>query len=379
MKPLLLIVEQICGAPSGEQRVSIELANLWSQLGHKVSIMSFDAVGSHAPSQLNPAISFEGLAPKNSLIRTHDEMRPSFLREVFRNSLRIIRLRRLFRDHDCDSLLILAFGTYRGLLCSIALMGAKSNLVICEHTNPNSIGRIWRFFRKLLYPRARKIVVLTKDSMELLPKSVSMRSVVIPNPVYPLTAGPVGSDQSQRFSPFALAVGRLYPMKRYDIMLEAFSRVSSQVPNFNLVIAGDGPLQAELVNLVRNYNLQSRVHFLGLVQNLKPFYENAEFLVSSSEYEAFPMAICEALSLSCPVVSTDCKTGPRDLISDTRNGLLVPVADVEALASAMLRMIEKPLERMKMKKEALRSIEKFSPEAISMHWKKLFSDLNSSH
>ncbi|MFP1683032.1 glycosyltransferase [Alloalcanivorax sp. C16-1] len=132
-----------------------------------------------------------------------------------------------------------------------------------------------------------------------------------------------------------LAVGALKPAKDYPTMLSAIKRLVDSGLHLSLLILGTGPLQGELEELCRSFGLEKHVHFGGFMPDPGPFYRAAGLFVLSSAWEGFGNVIVEALAAGTPVVSTDCRSGPAEILDKGRYGRLVPVADGRALAMAI--------------------------------------------
>jgi glycosyltransferase involved in cell wall biosynthesis len=141
--------------------------------------------------------------------------------------------------------------------------------------------------------------------------------------------------------PVFVAVGRLYPQKDYPTLLRAFARVRSG-HRARLIICGEGPDRRALEALAANLGVADAVRLPGIVANPYALMAHAAALVLSSAWEGLPNVIIEALACGCPVVSTDCPSGPSELLEGGRFGTLVPVGDDEALARGMIARLEGP-------------------------------------
>lgn len=139
--------------------------------------------------------------------------------------------------------------------------------------------------------------------------------------------------------PVILAVGRLHPQKGYDTLLHAFARVRQKMP-CRLIILGDGPERDALLKLAKELRLADAVSLPGFSENPFAFMSQADAFVLSSRWEGFPNVLVEAMACGAPVVSTDCPSGPREILSGGRYGDLVPVDNVEELADALTRTLQ---------------------------------------
>lgn len=140
---------------------------------------------------------------------------------------------------------------------------------------------------------------------------------------------------------FILFAGRLTPAKRLDNLLRAFACLDA--PDVKLVILGEGPLRQQLLQLIDELGLQERVWLPGFTVNPYAYMSRAAAFVLTSDYEGLPTVLIEALACGCPVVSTDCVSGPREVLEGGRWGELVPVGDVGALAAAIRQTLASPL------------------------------------
>jgi glycosyltransferase involved in cell wall biosynthesis len=151
--------------------------------------------------------------------------------------------------------------------------------------------------------------------------------------------------------PVILAVGRLAPQKDYPTLLRAFAAVCQKKPA-RLLILGEGVERPHLEMLARQLGLAGQVQMPGIVQNPFAYMAQAQLLVLSSKWEGFGNVLVEALACGTPVVSTDCRSGPREILDDGRFGRLVPVGDAESLAAAILETLKSVPDRALLKQRA---------------------------
>ncbi|MFO0920034.1 MAG: glycosyltransferase, partial [Planctomycetaceae bacterium] len=138
------------------------------------------------------------------------------------------------------------------------------------------------------------------------------------------------------------AIGRLVPQKGFDVLLAAAAKLRDRQVAFQLAILGQGPLEADLRRQIDELRLQDHVHLLGFQRNPYGYLKSADLFVLSSRFEGLPGVLIEALACRTPVVSTDCPTGPREILGEGEFGPLTPVDDANALAEAMQRVLEQP-------------------------------------
>ena len=223
---------------------------------------------------------------------------------------------------------------------------------------------LWRLVDRLrsradvrLASRYDRFVVLTEEDKGYWPGLPNLR--VIPNP-RTFTLPEPASLQSHT----ALAVGRYTHQKGFDLLLKAWKMIDTQ--GWTLRIAGSGdPLEDLPSNVVT-----------GLSANMIEEYRNAAFLVLSSRYEGLPMVLLEAQAAGLPIVAFACKCGPKDVITDGEDGLLIPEGDIAGLAAGMKRLMDDEALRKKMGAAAFRHSDRFDKERIMALWENLFRELS---
>ncbi len=170
-----------------------------------------------------------------------------------------------------------------------------------------------------------------------------------------------------------IAVGRLEAVKDYPTLLRA---LANEPATARLLVLGTGPLEAALVQLAAELGLERRVHFLGFKPNVQRWMQAADGLVLSSRYEGLPMVLLEAGACGLPAVATDV-AGTREVIVDGVNGWLARSGDPQALAGAMARLMQMPIEERHTMGELARRrvVEQFRVETVLDRWERLYEDL----
>ena len=256
---------------------------------------------------------------------------------------------------------LLAAKDRAGRLAVIArtLAGTDTRLVLRLGTNlsaamagRSAVERHIRYWPiRLLYPRLDRIVAVSQGVAEDTARiaRISRDAIaVIRNPVITpeLLAEadlPCAHPWFEAGAlPVILGAGRLQRQKDFPTLIRAFARVRRERP-CRLVILGDGSARGALEELIDTLGLSADVDLPGFQTNPYPFISRAALFALSSAWEGSPNALTEAMALGTPVVSTDCPSGPRELLEDGRFGPLVPVGDATALAAAMAATLERPL------------------------------------
>ncbi|HKJ71472.1 MAG TPA: glycosyltransferase [Gammaproteobacteria bacterium] len=218
----------------------------------------------------------------------------------------------------------------------------------------SALRRWWRTApMPRIYRRADAVIAVSEGVAEDtaavtgLPRSTIR---VLPNPVVTpelaarATAEPDHPWLARRGTedpPVLLAMGRLSPQKDFPTLLRAFARLRAERPA-RLIVLGEGRDRAALEGLAAELGIAAEVDFPGFAANPYPYLAQADLFVLSSAWEGSPNALVEALALGTPAVSTDCPSGPREILAGGRYGPLVPVADPEALAGALAATLAAP-------------------------------------
>ena len=174
-----------------------------------------------------------------------------------------------------------------------------------------------------------------------------------------------------------IAVGRLDYQKGFDRLIDAWQIVCSTglFQEWRLDIFGQGEWKDMLKARIKEYGLQNSLHLNEPTKEIAKEYADSSMLVMSSNYEGFPMVMIEAMACGLPVVTFDFKCGPRDIIKDEENGLIVPDGDIQALADAMMRLMSNESLRQTMSVEARKVTETYSEDAVMRKWVSLFEGL----
>ena len=222
------------------------------------------------------------------------------------------------------------------------------------------------------YAQLDALVVLTADDERRYAEFLSPapRLAHIPNTVYGGERGTANLD-----APTILAAGRLTRQKGFDLLIDAFSRVAPHHPQWGLRICGRGPLCRGLQKRIDRHGLADVVTLAGAARDLGEEMTRASIFVLSSRTEGFPLVLIEAMSHGMAVVAFDCPTGPRDVIDDHRNGILVAPRDIVALARGVGEMISNPELRRRCGTAARETGRAYTIDAIGPRWDTLFGQL----
>jgi len=223
-----------------------------------------------------------------------------------------------------------------------------------------------------LYPRLEVLVALTQQDAEAYEARFDgrVRVAVIPNTTF-AAHGP-RADLERRT---ILAAGRLSRQKGFDMLIDAFERVHARHADWTLRICGAGELASALRQDAKDRGLLDAIEFPGPSDDLPSEMEAASIYALSSRCEGFPLVLLEAMGKGMAVAAFDCPTGPRDVIDDHRNGILVPARDVEGLAVAIRELIEDEDLRRACAAAAAETAREYTIEAVGPRWEALLREL----
>jgi N-acetylgalactosamine-N,N'-diacetylbacillosaminyl-diphospho-undecaprenol 4-alpha-N-acetylgalactosaminyltransferase len=244
--------------------------------------------------------------------------------------------------------------------CLARLLGMRSKLLISErtylpafHRASGFAGKISAYLVKWLYPRANALLPNSEGTMRALHDVYGIRKpqTVVHNllnleQIDRLAMEEPSLEPGHMFT--LIHVGSFTPVKRQRMIVDAFSHLENK--DSSLLFIGEGPLLNSVRDRAAELGLRDRVVFLGHTANPFKYLKRADCFVFASDFEGFPNAMLEAMACGLPIISTDCLTGPRELIGPVRSpldpnhelcrcGVLVPVGDTAGLAAAMAFMM----------------------------------------
>jgi len=296
------------------------------------------------------------------------------------NLRRIAALRKILRDTRADT--ILAFMPHESVLAIIAGRLTGRRVAISERNAPwhRSAGRPWNTLRRLLYRFSHVQIAQTIQVAQWFEQEAACdRVCVVPNAVLPdmpsESNNKVVSNYSKASRKLIIAVGTKAHQKGFDLLIEAFSRIADRFPEWDLALLGleenrsDGGLSgADIAAAIQAANLRHRVYLPGRVGNVGDWYEAADIFVLSSRFEGFPNVLIEAMAHGCAVLSTDCETGPRGIIRNGCDGMLIPTHDAKALEGGLECLMSDDNLRARLSHAAPAVRERYSEDRIARLW-----------
>jgi glycosyltransferase involved in cell wall biosynthesis len=336
----------------------ITLANYWASMGWEIYLLT------HEPPGIKP---FYPIHPQINLIQINALSLKWYLLpwDILK---RLWFIRKAIKAIKPDG--VLAFLDMNNVLTVLASCGLKIPVWVGERTNPQAtpLCSAKKAMRNFAYKWATKIIVQTKRIYEELPSEIKSKASIISNPF--LTQKSIISYDSCNI----VVAGRLEFEKGFDFLIQSFKKISDDFREWSLIIWGEGSERKNLESLIHQEGLNGRVRLPGKTKDIFQEMAKASIFVLSSRFEGMPNALGEAMSMGLSVVSTDCPTGPRELIDHGKNGLLVQNESVQELASALQKLMGDQKIREQIGKKAAQSMKAYDIKTISDQWERIFDE-----
>ena len=236
------------------------------------------------------------------------------------------------------------------------LAGSDTDIIVVEH-NTFSVAKSSLFrghlippLMKWLYPQADAIVGVSEAVSRDLERGLNLPTDTVKTIYNPVVDRELVAKKDNNVDhpwfqdqtiPVILAVGRLTEQKDFPTLLKAFALLQQKI-TARLLILGEGELRPELETIIKQLGLTEAVSLPGFVSNPYAYMNHASAFVLSSRWEGLPTALIEAMACGCPVVATDCPSGPKEILAEGQYGELLPVDDAEALSAALVRTLQNP-------------------------------------
>ena len=342
----------------GAERVAALLTSNWAQQGQQLTVVAFDSPHDPLAYEFHKDV---------ELVRLDIAAGGgSLLRGITANARRLLALRKLIREKRPD--LVISFLTKVNVLTLVAAIGSGIPVIISERNNPGKqeANPLWAWTWLKLSHFAAAIVFQTETIKSRYAKDIAERAVVIPNPV----AKPDLVRQNHD-GLVVVAAGRLAHQKGFDLLIAAFAMLADDFPDWRLEIWGEGSERASLEQQIRETGMTERIMLPGMSQGHGHWLATADVFVLSSRFEGFGNVLVEAMLAGLPSIAFDCDFGPRDIVTDGVDGILVPSEDVRLLADAMRQVMSDEALRTRLGAAARGKAGRFDVATIVSQWDSL--------
>lgn len=342
---------------AGMERAVCNLANILV-LNYDTTILSRDTNMGKPYFPLNEKVKIVHLGT--------DIYHSSFLRKFFVYH-RMLKSLKTIAINNRGAVFISTISTVNGM---ITVLNRYVKTVGCEHFNYESACFRQRVLRRITYPRLNAVVLLTHADSKHYSFIKKERLFVISNSIS-FESKDISSCNEKRI----IAVGRLEQQKGFDYLLEAAVIMKNKIPEWHLDIFGDGKQKNELLQKIRELNLNDFVCINEPTPNIKDELLKSSLYVMSSRYEGLPMVLIESQYLGLPAVSFDCPTGPSEIIVQNETGYLVKLYDVNELANKVIDLALNEEKRKQFGVNARNYSNRFSTNSVAEKWDYLMSRL----
>ena len=296
----------------GGERVILALAQSFSKRGYDVIFIT-----------PNPQLQQNGVLPNKCILIENNGNSNDRL-------AKIIAVHKICKKENIDVLIIFSPDPY----VSLGTLFTKTKLLYSLRVDPAEIRSPFQWTVKLSNFLADGIIFQTDVVQKHYSRRVRNKSVVIPNPILDDLI-PVPKDKRKKI----VGIGRLSDQKNFSLLIQAVSKID--LKGFTVHIYGKGENESLLKKQIQDYNLEKKVFLEGFVCNTIEAIKDAEIFVLSSKSEGMPNALIEAMSMKLACISTDVPSGgARFLIENHKNGILVPVNDIDKLAKELQFLID---------------------------------------
>lgn len=343
----------------GAERVAVNLAQHFHKNGYEILLVTSRRV----PEEYD--ITFPA---KRRLLE--EEIKNTPFGRLGKIPARVRGLRAIWRQERPD--IIVAFIGKMNLYTMLSVGRRKIPVILSVRSDParEYPSRLQKNLADRLFARAAGVIFQTEDAMGTFPPQVRQRSSVLPNALDEsfMKARYEGPRDNE-----IVMVGRLDANKNHQLLLRAFARLHRDYPEMKVVIYGGGlpgsDTEPMLRSLCRELGIEDKVKFMGRQTNIRERTERARVFVLASDYEGMPNALLEAMAEGLAVIATDCPCGgPRSVIRNERNGILIPVGDGAALEQALRRILDDEELAQRLGRAAAGLAQELSPEKVCKKW-----------
>lgn len=350
----ILFIINTLAYPGGAERVISVLANEFSMKNDVHFITSWKVNDEYG---LNSNIKRINLFPK----------KPSDISKLKKNLKSILMIRQYIKKNDID--VIISFCTENNLRMMLATLGLKCKKIISIRNNPiyEFPNKFIRLVNYLLFMTIDYIVFQTKDAQSFFPDLIQKKGVIIYNPIDNVFFNNTNLKRRKKI----VSIGRFAPQKNNIMLIEAFKKISNKV-DYTVELYGEG-INKELLKMkINEYGLEHQIKIFSKTNNVKEVYDSSTIYVLTSDFEGMPNSLMEAMASGLACISTDCPCGgPKTLINNNENGILIGIRNIDDLAEALLKVIYDDEFKNKLMKNAKISSYKFKIENIISEWEKI--------
>lgn len=279
---------------------------------------------------------------------------------------RVKKLKNIWRKEKPD--LIISFIKKNNLMAILSSRGLKIPVLVAVRSAAfREYPGIYKYIARILFAKASGIIVQTPEQANYFGTKISRKAFILPNPIHPNFIGQAyGGNRSDEI----VAVGRMDDNKNHIMLVKAFSQIAEKFSSVKVIIYGEGDAKERVAQSISDEGLEERVILAGHQTDIKEKIQHARIFALTSRVEGMPNAMIEAMALGLVPISTDFGGGGvHQLIQDGKNGFIIPVDDVSALAEKLEGVLSDSELEEKMRSQAIKMCQRFEPDTVNKQWK----------
>ncbi|MCD8014686.1 MAG: glycosyltransferase [Lachnospiraceae bacterium] len=348
-KNILFISYKLCDG--GAEKVLSTLANQLSQIGARVSVLLYQRNNNEYILDEKVVVlelGNEASHGNSGLLRSLNRMKA---------------IRRVIKQENPNYVIPFLDSMVRE--SRLAAVGINTKVIATVRNSPYQTpsSRIGRVMRNLIIRFCAGVFVQNQSQKKYFSESIQKKTFAVPNPV---TKELISSKKTYNSDiKHFITCGRLHQQKNHKMLIRAFADAVARYPDISLRIYGEGDMMDNLNNYIYELHMEDYISCMGRTDDVLSVLLDSDCFILSSDYEGMPNALMEAMAVGLPCISTDCPTGPSELIENGSNGILVPVNDSERLTEEICELINNPDKAITMGQKAKEFItENFSEDII---------------
>ncbi len=366
----------------GADKVISDKANYLSTHGYNVTIVTESQMGRPPVFPLQPEV---------KLIDIGLDFNKQYTQSIPHRAFTYFSLMRLYRkrlkellNQEMPDIVITTMGRSLDFLTKLKDPSIKIGEAHTTKDHLRSLhlmeerGGLYKYFAKSIKSKLIAHAKELKALVLLTPEDAQSWAGVTKTYVIPNSLQKFPTETAALNNQKAIMIGRYNDAKGYEYLIEAWDSVHQRHPEWVLDIYGSGELQDSVVQWIKERHLEQTMILHEPTDHIMEKYRECSICIVSSRYEGFPMVIVEAMANGLPVVSFDCPYGPRNIIKNGEDGILVEYLNSQALADKICLLIENESLRKQLGKKAKENIQRFSQSSIMEQWEELFKSLTNS-
>lgn len=352
----------------GAERVAATLCNAWAARGDSVRLVPTFSGGGEPFYEIEKGVSLSYLA---DLLNNRKRSGKNYFR-------RLMALRGVVRDESPDVVISFLPNVNVAAIAATAFTGIPN--IICERSDPSAmpITFFWRNSCNITYRFAELLTVQTESARQSISRVYGGldRIAVVPNPIPDGLLDFEANLASMRERKVLLSLGRLSEEKGIGQVISLFGDLSSDFPDWDLHIYGDGPERDMHLSAVERMGLSHRVLIKGRTSEPWKVMAAADAFVMNSRFEGFPNSLMESMGVGLPCITSDCASGPSEITRGGADALLFPSGDSSALRAALVRLMGDSDLRRDLGGRARQSVvDRYSLTSVLKAWDELFRQI----